>query len=94
MGDVILAEGKQRFEAKYYLDKYYHRLSIREWMSEYMVLPSFKTDGVKYWPIVRTLPMGWSHSVHFAQQFNLAVIRKVDIPPQDKTFNKVAVREI
>lgn len=94
MVDLFLAEGEHFFIAKSDLDNYYHRLSMTDWMSDYMGIPSLKIDGVHYWPVVRTLPMGWSHLVYIAQQFYLEVIRLAGIPPEVRISDTVEIKEI
>lgn len=94
LGDKVLAAGEQLFVSKSYLYNYYQRLSMLEWMSCYMGMPSVTIFGVHYWPFVRTLPIARYHLVYIAQIFHLEVIVKAGIPTEVIISDTNAVREI
>ena len=52
------------------LDNFYHRLELRIHFQTYFGLPSIRLNGRRVWPVVRSLPMGFSHSVVIAQEIH------------------------
>ena len=68
------------YVAKMDLDNFYHQLLLPDWMCSYFCLPPIGVDLLNpsiastldttiriIYPMCRTLPMGWSHSVDAAQ---------------------------
>ena len=76
--------GSKLFVAKADLSDFYHCLRLPEFFGRYFGLPPVSPDSVGHsdrfphagcvWPLLRTLPMGWSHSVLVAQHFHLGFI--------------------
>jgi hypothetical protein len=79
---LFSSPSKPLYVAKCDLDNFYHQLILPEWISEYLALPSlsleeynstcgspsvFVPTSDKIYPMCRTLPMGWSHSVFLGQ---------------------------
>jgi len=56
--------------AKTDMDNFYHRLRLPNWLTEYFGLPSVQRQGRERYPVVLTVPMGWSHSVVVAQRIH------------------------
>lgn len=56
------------------LTNFYHQLRLPDWICDYFCLPAMTVDGVTMYPRIRTLPMGFSHSVYLAQCVNEHVL--------------------
>lgn len=83
IGRLFCPSNSPLYVAKCDLDNFYHQLLLPEWISEYLALPGItreelttivgsencpKSREVTYsFPICKTLPMGWSHSVFIGQ---------------------------
>lgn len=70
--------GRPLYVSKLDISDCYHRLVVPRWMSEYFALPAVPTSlfpglaerfgsNSRVYPCLRTLPMGFSHSVFLAQ---------------------------
>lgn len=79
LADLQLPLGEKLFVAKSDLDNYYHRLRLPDWAVQYFGLPSIVKEGVRQWPVVLALPMGWSHSVYVAQSIHVEMLRRADV---------------
>jgi hypothetical protein len=85
-----LAADRPFFVAKVDLADFYHRIRLPSWMHEYLALPPLTENelselGVSadcQYPLLTTLPMGWSHSVLVAQRAHLELIRRSGLIPE------------
>jgi hypothetical protein len=75
------------YVAKMDLDNFYHQLLLPDWMCSYFCLPpicvdlldsqvtrTFDTTARLVYPMCRTLPMGWSHSVDASQSLHQYIL--------------------
>lgn len=74
LADLYLPKGSKLYVAKSDLDNYYHRLCLPMWTAEFFGLPAIWEEGEKVWPVIRSLPMGCSHSALIAQYVHLNVL--------------------
>ena len=81
------------FFAKSDMDNFYHRLRLPRWVTTYFGLPPIDVDGIRKWPVVMTVPMGWSHSVVVAQAIHQEVLRRCGIPKELSVREGVEVGE-
>ena len=61
------------------MDNYYYRLALPEWLTQYFGLPKITRDGKPFYPVVRVLPMGWSHSVYLGQHIHERLAEKAGL---------------
>jgi len=80
--------------AKSDLADFYHSLLVPDWLQDYFGLPAVHAAdvgeganhkaGALIYPVLRTLPMGWSHSLHLAQTAHEQLVyTKSSIRPED-----------
>ena len=74
-----LAADKTLFCAKSDLDNFYHRLRLPSWLTTYFGLPPITVNGEERYPVVLTMPMGWSHSVYVAQKIHEELLRRCGV---------------
>ena len=77
--ELVLSEKGRLYTAKSDLDNFYHRLRLPIWLRTYFGLPPLKINGVEQYPVITTMPMGWSHSVFVAQKIHEELIRKCGV---------------
>jgi hypothetical protein len=70
LASLQLREDERIFVGKEDVSQYYHRLLLPVWMRRYFGLPPVMVDGQLLYPVARTLPMGFSHSVYIAETFH------------------------
>ena len=58
---------KELVVGKIDIDNFYHRIALPDHLKTYFVLPKIKLWGRTFWPQMRSIPMGWSHSVIISQ---------------------------
>ena len=79
LASLTLGPNDSLYFTKSDLDNFYHRLLLPEWMREYFGLPPIVIDGVESYPVVQTLPMGWSHSVLVAQAIHTEILKSAGL---------------
>lgn len=66
-----MSEKEELYVGKLDIDKFYNRLRLPEHLLPYFGLPPIYLEKngheKKWWPRLRTVPMGWSHSVTISQ---------------------------
>ena len=67
---LVASRETKLWSAKIDVDNFYHRLSLPSHFRTYFGLPPVVRNGIKLFPVVRSLPMGWSHSVVIAQKIH------------------------
>ena len=70
------SEGKL-YGGKSDMDNFYHRIRVPAWLQAYFGLPALQLRGQKVWPVLRVLPMGWSHSVYVGQMIHERIVRGI-----------------
>ena len=79
------------FVCKSDMDNCYHRLRMPEFLHQYFGLPPVTGDGRKMWPVVRVLPMGWSHSVYISQAIHEELVRGAGLDARDSFHHSESV---
>lgn len=84
LGNLEVPSGSDLFVAKADLSDFYHALRLPEPWWTFFGLPSVSPADVglasrfprasQIWPMIRTLPMGFSHAVLLAQNYHLGLI--------------------
>ena len=87
LSELIIEKGHVLVVAKSDMDNFYHRLCMPVWLRQYFGLPKVTIEGVDWWPIVRVLPMGWSHSVYIGQEVHETVLKRAGIPESTRVQN-------
>ncbi len=87
LADLVVPPHSTLYVGKSDIANMYHRLRVPEWLSTYLGLPSLpmcavgtNTDLRIGWPVFRTLPMGFSHSVYLAHLLHGHVIHTTYFP--------------
>ena len=84
LAQLIMEQKAPLYVAKSDMDNFYHRLRMPKWLRQYFGLPQVTLEGEQWWPIVRVLPMGWSHSVYVGQAVHEQLLKGVGIPNEEK----------
>ena len=91
----LMASDQPFYTAKLDLSNYYHCLTIPEWLCEWLALPAVSAEcfGLPrscdpWYPAVRTLPMGFKHSVWLAQVAHEHILYTyTSLSPHDNILN-------
>ena len=75
------------------MDNQYHRMRVPEWLRTYLGLPGVQREGHTVYPVINSMPMGWSHSVYVAQNMNLQILRNAGLPIQQWITKSIVVKE-
>ena len=66
-------------------DNFYHRLRLPEHLRTYFGLPPLLFEGKKVWPRLKSVPMGWSHSVAVSQAVHGEILfAEAGLDPKDE----------
>ena len=81
LSDLLLPAGATLYVAKTDMDNQFHRLRSPVWLRQYFGLPRVRSSAVglpgpERWvhPVLKTLPMGWAHSVILAQAVHESLV--------------------
>jgi len=74
LSSLYVGDDAPLYLAKTDMDNFYHRLRLPRWLTEYFGLPALTRDGLTMYPVVLTVPMGWSHSVVIAQRIHEGIL--------------------
>ena len=58
---------KELVVGKIDIDNFYHRIALPDRLKTYFGLPKIRLGGQIFWPQMRSIPIGWSHSVVISQ---------------------------
>ena len=84
-GLLAQLEAKQNeplWSAKIDVDNFYHRLQLPAHLRTYFGLPKVTRDDGDWFPVVRSLPMGWSHSVVISQKIHRHLLSASSLRPE------------
>ena len=73
-------ESEDLYVGKTDLDNFYHRILLPTWVQQYFGLPKVKLGKNWVYPYMKSVPMGWSHSVFIAQEIHSHVVRLAGLP--------------
>jgi hypothetical protein len=76
LAELHLSPDLPLFVGKSDMDNFYHRLAMPRWLQQFFGLPALQIRGDRVWPVVRVLPMGWSHSVYVGQAIHETIAEK------------------
>ena len=90
---LYLPAGSKLFIAKSDMDNQYHRMRVPEWLRTYLGLPGVQREGHTVYPIINSMPMGWSHSVYVAQNVHLQILQNAKLPMEQWITKSIVVKE-
>ena len=83
LGALYLDKSKELYFCKSDMDNFYHRLAMPPWLHQFFGLPPVMFKRKQYWPVVRVLPMGWSHSVFVGQSIHERIVSLAGMKGED-----------
>lgn len=86
--NLLLGQEDTLYIGKTDIDCYYYRIKLPGWLSQFFGLPMIEIDGKQVWPVIKVLPMGWSHSVYLGQIIHQELLRKQGLDPACSVINK------
>ena len=76
LANLRINKGERVYVAKADMKDYFHNFYLPPWYAQYFGLPALSDEqGEKRYPVLRSLPMGWAHSVLLAQSAHEHLLR-------------------
>lgn len=91
---LYLAKRQTLNVGKYDMDNQYHRMHLPQCLHEHFGLPEVYRDGQKLYPVMKSMPMGWLHSVYVAQNVHIRILQNAGLPMNSWITNPIITSEV
>lgn len=87
LGDILINPDETLFGGKTDMSNMYHRIKLPKWLTPYFGLPGISSSELglpglprMVYPQIKSMSMGWSHSVYVAQELHRSLIDEMELP--------------